>query len=54
VWLRNGQFFEQLCERLLRDPGCYATGLLTDIVVDSGDLEPRLQRIANIICQSLP
>lgn len=54
VWLRNGQFFEQLCERLLRDPGCYATGLLTDIVVDSGDLEPRLQRIANIICQALP
>jgi FkbM family methyltransferase len=54
VWLRNGQLFIQLAESLLRDPQCYATGLLTEILADSGDLETRLRRIAGIICHSLP
>ena len=57
LWLRNGELFLECVQALLRDPACYATGLLTDLAREGGgdlDLQARLERTARIVCGGLP
>jgi FkbM family methyltransferase len=52
-WLRNGQHFLGLFERLRAEEGSFGAGLL-QLPADAGDLEARLQAMSRFICELLP
>jgi FkbM family methyltransferase len=53
LWLRNGELFLALAERLRTEDGSYAAGLL-DVPASGGTLETRLHDMSRAICESLP
>jgi len=54
VWLANGAQFIEFAHQLLERTPNSASGLLTDIVSGAGDLEGRLNRVSQLITQTLP
>ncbi len=52
-WLRNGQHFLDLFERLRAEEGSFAAGLL-HLPAQDGPLEARLQGMSRFICELLP
>jgi hypothetical protein len=47
LWLRNRDLFMRILGRLLRESGCHATGLLTELLANP-------QITADVVCRGLP
>jgi FkbM family methyltransferase len=54
LWLEHGARFLESVAQLRALSPCHAIGLLDEISSVPGELEPRLKRIAKIICAELP
>jgi SAM-dependent methyltransferase len=47
LWLHNRERFMRIAGRLLRESGCHATALLTELLANP-------QRLADVVCRALP
>lgn len=47
LWARNRQLFIEVCSRLLADPHCHATGVLTELLAHP-------EQLSHLVCRCLP